>query len=240
MKYPFFLALTALFIPLTLPGQGTLPFQVGETLHYDSNLNFVRAGTAKLQVLALESVDDVPAYHILFTMSTNSILDHIFKIRDRVETWIDAEDLYTLRFNKQVREGRHRYRFSANMNYEDSVVTTGDESFKFDHELRDPYSLLYYLRTLPLKVGDEFSFVTFDNNQFMDIHLTVHRKERIDVRAGEFDCFVVEPFREGRPLLKNKADMTIWLSDDHLRLPVKVVSKAVFGSIILKLRKLED
>lgn len=240
MRYKFTFFLFVLFAPLAVMGQKLLPFDVGETLNYDSNFNFIKAGTAKLQVVALESLDNVSVYHILFTLNTYPILDHIYKIRDKVETWIDAEGFFTRKFHKKLREGRHRSRFSATVNYEDSVITAGEESFTIHQELRDPYSLFYYLRTIPLKVGDRFSFVTFDNNRFIDIDLTVHRKERIAVQAGQFDCLVVKPFREGRSLFKYQGDMTIWLSDDDRRLPVKVISKTKFGSMILKLRSLGD
>ena len=65
--------------------------------------------------------------------------------------------------------------------------------------------------------------------------MIVHRKENISVIAGKFDCFVVEPFKEGRTLFKNKGDMKVWISDDEHRLPVMIVSKAAFGSLVMKL-----
>jgi len=48
---------------------------------------------------------------------------------------------------------------------------------------------------------------------------------------------VVEPFREGRMLFKNRGDMKVWLSDDSQRLPVKIISKAKFGSLVMKLAR---
>ena len=216
-------------------GQTRLPFQVGEKLTYDSHFNLIKAGTAQLHVSAREVISEVPVYHIIFTVKTNSFLDRIYKIRDRVETWIDARDFFTRKYSKKVREGNYRQTFSADVNYQDSVVTTGEDSFKIYQELRDPYSLFYYLRTIPLQIGDQFSFVTFDNNQFVNIHFNVNRRETISVGAGTFDCLVIEPFLKGKPLFKHKGDMTIWFSDDDQRLPVKVVSKTKIGSMILKL-----
>jgi hypothetical protein len=55
--------------------------------------------------------------------------------------------------------------------------------------------------------------------------------------VGKFDCLVVEPFREGRMLFKNRGDMKVWLSDDSQRLPIKIVSKAKFGSLVMKLAR---
>ena len=120
---------------------------------------------------------------------------------------------------------------------EDSLITTEEGKFPLTQKIRDPYSMIYYLRTVPLKVGDLFSFTTFDNNKFMDFKIIVHHKEKIKVPAGKFNCFVIEPFQEGKSLLKSKGDMTIWLSDDKRKLPVRIESNASFGTMILKLKK---
>lgn len=225
-----------LWIPLTLGAQGSLPFKVGETLHYESRFNLIPTGSAQLQVSGLESMNGDSVYHIEFRVWTNPVLDRVFKIRDRIETWIDAGGLFTRKFSKKVREGKYRKEFQATIDYQDSVVTSGTQSFKIDRELRDPYSLLYYLRTLPLKVGDLLAFTTFDNGEFIDFQVTVHRQEMVRVPAGVFRCLVIEPYREGTHLLKNEGDMTIWLTDDEKRLPVKIVSRARFGSIAFRLK----
>lgn len=225
------------WIPLALWAQTPLPLPVGETLDYESHINLIPTGWGQLRLRSLVDLNGDSAYHIVFTARTNQVLDRIFKIRDKVETWIDARELFTRKFSKIVREGNYRQEFLATIDYKDSVVTVGRQSFPIETELRDPYSLLYYLRTIPLKVGDLLAFTTFDNGEFIDFQLTVHRTETVKVPAGEFFCLVLEPFREGKPLLKNRGDMTIWLSDDEKRLPVKIESKTSFGSMIFRLKE---
>lgn len=236
MKSPSFISRVILWVPLSLWAQGPFPLEVGETLHYESNINLIPTGSAQLQVSSLQSLNSDSVYHIVFTVWTNPVLDRIFKIRDKIETWIDARGLFTRKFAKKVREGNFRQEFLATIDYEDSVVTTGAVSFPIDRELRDPYSLFYYLRTLPLKVGDLLAFTTFDNGEFIDFELTVHRQETVRVPAGVFRCLVIEPFRKGRPLLKQRGDMTIWISDDEKRLPVKIESRTTFGAMTFRLK----
>ncbi|MFQ6674708.1 MAG: DUF3108 domain-containing protein [Fidelibacterota bacterium] len=238
MKGSLLLASAMVWFPLVPRAQIPLPLEVGETLHYESRINLIPAGSARLEVSALEALDGDSVYHIVFSVQTNPVLDRIFKIRDRIETWIDAKGLFTRKFAKKIREGNYRHQFSATINYEDSVVTTARDSFSIDRELRDPYSLFYYLRTLPLNVGDLLGFTTFDNGEFIDFQVTVHHRESVRVPAGVFRCLVIEPFKEGASLLKNEGDMTIWLSDDDQRLPVKIVSRAKFGSMVFKLKSL--
>ena len=214
------------------------PFTVGETLKYDLKVNVIKAGHAKLQVIGEEIVDENQTYHIKYTVKSNRYVDRLFYVRDQVDSWLDKKGLFTHRLIKNIREGSYRYKLEAKMNYIDSTLTSEDEVFQIDSEIRDPFSLFYYLRSIPLKVGQKLSFKTFDNGQFVDFHIIVHRKENIRVPAGRFRCLVIEPYRKGKTLFKQKGDMRIWLTDDERRLPVKIETKATFGSMTMLLKKI--
>jgi len=214
------------------------PFTVGETLKYDLKVNVIKAGHAKLQVIGEEGVDENQTYHIKYTVKSNRYVDRLFYVRDQVDSWLDKKDLFTHRLIKNIREGSYRYKLEAKMNYIDSTLTSEDDVFQIDSEIRDPFSLFYYLRSIPLKVGQKLSFKTFDNGQFVDFHIIVHRKENIRVPAGRFKCLVIEPYRKGKTLFKQKGDMRIWLTDDDRRLPVKIETKATFGSMTMLLKKI--
>jgi hypothetical protein len=214
------------------------PFTVGETLKYDLKVNVIKAGHAKLQVIGEEVVDENQTYHIKYTVKSNRYVDRLFYVRDQVDSWLDKKGLFTHRLIKNIREGSYRYKLEAKMNYIDSTLTSEDDVFQIDSEIRDPFSLFYYLRSIPLKVGQKLSFKTFDNGQFVDFHIIVHRKENIRVPAGRFKCLVIEPYRKGKTLFKQKGDMRIWLTDDDRRLPVKIETKATFGSMTMLLKKI--
>jgi hypothetical protein len=214
------------------------PFTVGETLKYDLKVNVIKAGHAKLQVIGEEGVDENQTYHIKYTVKSNRYVDRLFYVRDQVDSWLDKKGLFTHRLIKNIREGSYRYKLEAKMNYIDSTLTSEDDVFQIDSEIRDPFSLFYYLRSIPLKVGQKLSFKTFDNGQFVDFHIIVHRKENIRVPAGRFKCLVIEPYRKGKTLFKQKGDMRIWLTDDDRRLPVKIETKATFGSMTMLLKKI--
>ena len=214
------------------------PFTVGETLKYDLKVNVIKAGHAKLQVIGEEVVDENQTYHIKYTVKSNRYVDRLFYVRDQVDSWLDKKGLFTHRLIKNIREGSYRYKLEAKMNYIDSTLTSEDDVFQIDSEIRDPFSLFYYLRSIPLKVGQKLSFKTFDNGQFVDFHIIVHRKENVRVPAGRFRCLVIEPYRKGKTLFKQKGDMRIWLTDDERRLPVKIETKATFGSMTMLLKKI--
>jgi hypothetical protein len=63
----------------------------------------------------------------------------------------------------------------------------------------------------------------------------VHRRERVEVPVGEFDCLVVEPVMRSPGLFKQKGRILIWLTDDRRRIPVQVRSELPIGAISIVL-----
>ena len=64
-----------------------------------------------------------------------------------------------------------------------------------------------------------------------DLDVRYLGKETVDVSAGTFDCIVVEPLVQEGGLFKSEGSIIVWLTDDALRIPVKVKTKVVIGSI---------
>jgi hypothetical protein len=64
-------------------------------------------------------------------------------------------------------------------------------------------------------------------------------RERISVAAGKFDCVILEPLVRKGGLFKNEGSIYVWLTDDDIKMPVKVKTKVVIGSIDAELTKYE-
>ncbi|MEE8479010.1 MAG: DUF3108 domain-containing protein, partial [Candidatus Neomarinimicrobiota bacterium] len=174
--------------------------------------------------------------HVKFQAKTGKFADKIFRVRDQIDIWLNKNDLTTLRINKQINEGKYHRDYYTSIDYNNLIAITNKDTIKINGTVRDPYSLLYYFRTIPLKVGQILDFTTFDQNKLTDFQVIVDGKQTIETPAGKFSCLVVKPFREGKSLLKNEGDMKIWFSDDELRLPVKIQIKIKYGSMLLQLR----
>jgi uncharacterized protein DUF3108 len=79
------------------------------------------------------------------------------------------------------------------------------------------------------------SVPTHDNRKSYDMEVKVHKKERVEVPAGKFDCILVEPMLKSEGVFKSKGSILIWLTDDDRRIPVLVKSKVPIGSISVSL-----
>ena len=60
-------------------------------------------------------------------------------------------------------------------------------------------------------------------------------KEDVHTKAGKFRCQVIEPVIVKGGLFKNTGKITIWITDDSLKVPVKVKTDVVIGSVIAEL-----
>ncbi len=213
-----------------------VPFKVGESLTYTLQFNIVKMGRGYLSVESCDDVAGIQSYHVRFEAKTRKFADRIFRVRDQIDIWLNKTDLTTLKINKQINEGDYHKNYNTIIDYDKSIAITNNDTINIAGNVRDPYSLLYYFRTIPLEIGQVLDFTTFDNKKLTDFQVIVDDKETIKTPAGTFQCLAIKPFRAGKTLLKNEGDMKIWFSDDELRLPVQIQIKLKFGSMLLQLK----
>ena len=219
-----------------LPGQSAWPFQIGERLTYNVSFTGITAGQASLEVVNETEVNNYHQLHIRFNARTTFPVSSIYTINDQVDTWLDSKYLYTKKLTKNIREGNYKNDSYTIIDYDQSIAITNGDTVIIDQFLRDSYSLFYFLRTIPLIIGETIDFTAFDGKIITPFQVITKSKETINTMAGTFPCLVVKPFREGTTLLKNKGDMMIWFSDDKIRLPVQIRIKLKYGSMLLKLK----
>jgi len=219
-----------------LIGQSAWPFQIGERLTYDVSFTGITAGQASLEVVNDTVVNNNHQLHIRFNARTTFPVSSIYTINDQVDTWLDSKYLYTKKLTKNIREGNYKNDSYTIIDYDQSIAITNGDTVIIDQFLRDPYSLFYFLRTIPLIIDETIDFTAFDGKKITPFQVITKTKETINTMAGTFSCLVVKPFRKGATLLKNKGDMMIWFSDDKIRLPIQIRIKLKYGSMLLKLK----
>ena len=101
----------------------------------------------------------------------------------------------------------------------------------------DIISAFYYARTLDYKnrkEGDVISVPYFYKDKVFPLDILFKGRENVDVSAGEFRTIILEPqLKEG--FTSTTSDITVWLSDDDRKIPVKVRMKIVIGALVAEL-----
>ena len=213
-----------------------IPFKVGEHLTYTLQFNVIKMGRGYLSVEANDTISSIPSYHVKFQAKTSKFADNIYRVRDYIDIWLNASDLTTIKLVKQLNEGNYHKKYDTSIDYNKSIAIVNTDTLKITGAVRDPYSLLYYFRIIPLEIGQILDFTTLDNKKLTEFQVIIDGKETVKTPAGTFNCIIIKPFREGKTLLKNDGDMKIWFSDDELRLPVQIQIKLKFGSMLLQLK----
>jgi len=213
-------------------------FKDGEKLTFDLNYGFVTAGIAVMEIPKIKKISGRNAYHVTFEVNSVPSFDMFYKVRDRYETYIDVEGLFPWRFEQHIREGGYTRDFSAFFDQRKGIAKTSEGEYKIPLYVNDIMSAFYYARTIDysdMKIEDRIHLQNFYKDKVYDLDVRYLGKETIEVPAGKFDCIIVEPLVREGGLFKHEGNIIVWLTDDELKMPVKVRTKIIVGYVEAKL-----
>lgn len=214
-------------------------FKPGEKLTFSIGWEFISAGTAVLSVDNQQIIKNRPCYKFSAITSSNTFFSTLYKVRDTLYSYVDAEGLYPVRYSKAAHEGDYKRHFTVDFDHvllkaNISDADSGKTTINIPQFVQDIISCFYYMRTQEVKIGHKYTVSVFDNGKVKDVPIEVVSKESIEVEAGNFDCIIVKtpigPF-------KNKSDLFIWLTDDQRKMPVLMKSKIAIGSVRAELEE---
>lgn len=213
-----------------------VPWRIGEYFQFSIEWSGINAGSALMQVQNWQWVDGHRTWRVVSKTESNDFVSKFYRVRDRAETAIDAESLYSRRFEKHLREGGYKHDSVVRFDHEEGKARYDNgQTFDVPRGVHDVLSAFYYVRTRPLPDGGSFTLPAHDNRKSYDLEVKVIRREKVEVPAGTFPCVVVEPILKSEGIFKSKGRILVWLTDDARRLPVKVTSKVPIGSISVSL-----
>jgi len=217
--------------------------KTGEKLVFSLKWNFVTAGVAEMRIDNIEQVNGRSAYHIITESRSLPFFDVFYKIRNRDDSYMDTESLCSLKFESHHRESGSEKDEVVLFDHINGKYKLTEPNRSMEVEMpafvHDSISALYYLRTMDIKVGEEYFFDCQSGDKIYPLRVVVHKKEKIHVPAGKFECYVVEPFvTENIGVFRAKGRLWIWLTCDDRKLPVLMKSKIFIGSISAVLTEL--
>jgi hypothetical protein len=165
------------------------------------------------------------------------------RVNDRWQSWVDVAGLYSHRYISDISEVRYRaYRHWEFLTQEgiwrrEDNQETGELPTTIP---LDDIAFVYYVRTLPLNVGDVYTLPRYFRESGNPVVVRVLRKDRVSVPAGTFNTVVVQPIIRTRGLFSEGGEAELHFTDDHRRILVYLQSKVSFGNLSLHLRTLDE
>jgi hypothetical protein len=220
---------------------GVCPFQPGEKLVYRLSWGGIPAGEATLEVLPQTTVGCTQAQHVVLSARTVGIVDLIYRVRTRIESFFDLAGQRSLLYVKDQLEGRREYHVRATFDWDRNhavCVNSGKERAPtaIVPNTLDPLAVLYLLRSWPGVVpGRTLRASVSDGKECVIGTGRVLRTETATTRLGRFETVVVAPdmAQVGGVFEKSPgASLHVWLTCDARRLPVRVTSKVAIGHFV--------
>jgi hypothetical protein len=213
-------------------------FTVGEWLRFNISYGFIHAGTAVMAIPDYRYINGRQSFHVKCEAFSAAGFSWIFKVEDRYETVIDCDGLFSWKFEQHIREGSYKADHITDFDQYNNQAMTDKGKFSTPEYVHDIVSAFYFTRTHNFsgyKVGDKLHLENFFKDKVYPLDVKYLGKQRVEVDAGTFDCILVEPLVKEGGLFKHKGRLIIWLTDDDRKIPVKVTSEIIVGSISVEL-----
>lgn len=215
-------------------------FDNGERLKFRlSYSSFLTAGYATLEVKS-DFLKNKDVFHVVGKGKTTGMISWFFKVKDRYETYMYKENLLPYRFIRNIDEGGY----------------TKDKEIYFDHEakkalvinkkkktqktyntkesVQDLLSSLYYLRNKDvssLKIGDQLTLNMFFDEENVPMKLKFLGRESIKTKFGKINTLKFRPLVQSGRVFKEEESVTVWVSDDVNKIPLRIKASLAVGSL---------
>ncbi|MGI8882691.1 MAG: DUF3108 domain-containing protein [Pyrinomonadaceae bacterium] len=229
-----------------------LPFQIGETLVYEGRFSKIIKGIAIADLsFSVTKADDKNNFLIKSEVKSKGSVLKLFRYSflQQINSTVDAEDFRVLKTVKHDVQKERVRDSEAVFDYRQNRVTyietdpndAARPPRRIASEIRettqDMVSGIYALRLLPLAVGASFEINVSDSGLIYKIPVRVAAREQQKSIFGRVWCFRVVPevFGTNR-LIEKEGSITIWITDDARRLPVRAQINSDIGRVEVKLQ----
>ena len=218
-------------------------FYPGEKMTFKIKWLGIPVGIATLETKGKEVIRGKEVYRLELTAKTNKALSAIFPVRDRYVSYMDSQDLCTLRHEVDRKEGFYRKQAYTDF-YQDehfaffkNLLDGSEKKFEIPDKTQDTLTALYYLRTLNLKLGDTITYNVVNSEKNYIVHGNITRKDFIKIKnLGIFDAVLIKPYAEVEGKKTTRGSAIGYFSADKRRLPLLTTLRSyLFTKIVITL-----
>ena len=214
-------------------------FKKGEWLRYKMSYSgFFKAGNATLSI-DTDTIDKKEVFHVTGKGWTTGVIKWFFKVNDVYESYFDKETIKPYIFKRNINEGGYKINREVKFNYETQKATVIDfklqtkESIDIQN-IQDMMSSFYYLRTQDVSkliVGDEIALDMFLDAQIYPFKLRFLGTEILKTRFGKIKTLKFRPMVQAGRVFKADESVTIWITADENKIPIKLKASLAVGSL---------
>ena len=213
-------------------------FKRGEKLEFRVAFNSaltgsITGGKATLEVKKENKIiNNRSTYHVVGEGKTTGFIEFFYKIHDRFESYFDADALIASQFIRRTRENKYKKDDLVTFRHADHLAVSLQKIMKVPDNIQDVVSAFYYARTLDisdLKPGGTFVIPFFLDDSVYYSRVIFKGRETVETKLGKFRCIAFQPMVATGYAFDDPYPITVWITDDLNRLPVRIDSEQAVG-----------
>ncbi|MCK8140305.1 DUF3108 domain-containing protein [Flavobacterium sp. I-SCBP12n] len=215
-------------------------YGVGEYFKFRIHYGIVNAGYATLEVKDA-TVNNKKSFHVVGKGYTTGMSRFFFKVDDVYESYIDKETGNPYQYVRNINEGGYTKNQEGFFNQSTNKILVKDYKHKSEKTLmipkntQDILSTFYYLRNHPnidkLKINEAIAIDMFFDDETTKFKLKFIGRENITTKFGVMSCMVFRPLVQSGRVFKEQESLTVWISDDNNKIPLRIKASLAVGSI---------
>jgi len=215
-------------------------FKTGEYFKFRIHYGIVNAGYATLEVK--DAVyNNHKAFHVVGKGVTTGMTKLFFKVNDLYESYFDKETGKPYQFVRKINEGGYTKNQEGFFDQAKNTVLVKDyknktqKTISVTENVQDIVSTFYYLRNNPqigkMKVGEAITIDMFFDDEVTKFKLKFLGKEDLSTEFGTVSTLKFRPLVQSGRVFKEEESLTVWISDDANRIPLRIKASLAVGSL---------
>lgn len=223
---------------------GPAPFRNGETLVYQAS--WVGIPAAEARIVLLKNELGGPSWTGKVWLRTSKAVDLLYPMRDYVYEDFNRDNLRPREIHISQHEKRRHDEWYVRFDDHEHLVTSAKRNAEGRTWVREftggepwgPFSGAMLALSLPLNVGENYTFDVFSGGNRYVLAFSIDGRESITTAFGTLPALRITPsvvwLSEGK--FRSEVNQTVlWVADDQQHLPLRIEAAAFVGSIRIDL-----
>jgi hypothetical protein len=229
--------------------QDTSSFQAGEWLKFKlSYSGWMKAGNATLEI-SENTYKNKPVYKVVGKGWTTGAVKWFFNVEDHYESHFDKVTGQPYKFVRNINEGGYTKNRIVDFDHVQNKALINDLKERtnsivdIEKNIQDLVSAYYYLRnnynTETIQKGSVVELnIFFDSETFL-FKLKYLGRETIQTKFGKIKCIKFRPYVMAGRVFKEEESLTLWVTADKNKVPMKIKADLRVGSLRADLEALK-
>lgn len=214
-------------------------FTFGEELNYRVHYGIINAAKIKLKVdPKVVEINGRETYHLIADGKTLSTFDWMFKVRDRFESYMDMEYMAPIKYFKSVKEDSYSDVDLVFFDHDKKRIKGKKKNMDCPAYVQDIIGAAYYARTIDFTTASKGKVYPIDiylDQEIYNLEFKYVGKETIKSDIGKVKCIKIKPKAVADRVFKDDESITLWVSDDENKIPIRVEASLAVGSLKIDL-----